>query len=134
MHKLAMEAFCRLMWNTFVEWYAGHTGDDEEHAVNKDAVMRRVEECRCPITAKAELRASMKELHQEAQDLCSLFQYLKAKSRAKSKMFAFWEECGDKIKLPLQFIKAERIGNREFPKRGNFQRDANIFHKVPARI
>ena len=43
------------MWNTFVDWYTGNTGHDEEHNVNKDVLIRKVEECRHAITAKAEV-------------------------------------------------------------------------------
>lgn len=112
-HKLAMEAFFRLMWNTFVEWYAGRTGDDEEHDVNEDAVIRKVEECRRAITAKAEVRASVIELQQETTELRLLFQGFTAESRAKSKTFVFWEEYGHMVKLLLQFVKAERTGHWE---------------------
>lgn len=48
-HKLAMEALFRLMWDVFVAWYAGLTGDGgecEERVVNKDAVITKAEECR----------------------------------------------------------------------------------------
>ena len=37
-HKLAAEAFFPLMWNSFVDWYAGNTGDDEECNFNEDAL------------------------------------------------------------------------------------------------
>ena len=112
-HKLAMEAFFRLMWNTFVEWYAGNTRDDKEHDVNEDIVIRKVEECRRAITGKAEVRATVEELLQETKGLRLLFQDFIAESRAKSKMFTFWEEYGHMVKLLLQFVKAERTSNWE---------------------
>ena len=112
-HKLAMEAFFRLMWNAFVDWYTGNTGDDEERNVDKDALISKVEECRRAITARVEVRASVEELRQETAELLSLFQDFTAESKEKSKMFAFWEEYGRMVKLLLQFVKAERAGNWE---------------------
>jgi len=76
-------------------------------------VIRKVEECRRAITANAEVRASVEKLQQETTELRSLYQDFTAESRAKSKMFAFWEEYGYMVKLLLQFVKAERTGNWE---------------------
>ena len=101
------------MWSSFVEWYAGNTRDDEERNFNEDALIRKVEECRRTIITKAEVRASVEELQQETAEVHSLFQDFTAESRAKSKMFAFWEEYGRMVKLLLQFVKAERAGNWE---------------------
>ena len=101
------------MWNTFVDCYTGNTGDDKERNVNKDVLTRKVEECRHAITAKAEVRASVEELRQETAELRSLSRDFTAKSKAKSKTFAFWEEYGRMVKLLLQFVKNERAGNWE---------------------
>ena len=112
-HKLAMEALFRLMWNVFVAWYAGHTGENEERIVKEEVVIQKVEECRRAITTRADVRASMEELQHETTELRLLFQDFTDESRTKSKMFAFWEEYGHMVKLLLQFIKAERTGNWE---------------------
>ena len=112
-HKLEMEALFRLMWNAFVAWCAGHTGDDEERVVNEEAVIRKAEECRRAITTKAEMQANVEELQQETTELRLLFQDFTDESRTKSKMFAFWEEYGHMVELLLQFVKAERTGNWE---------------------
>ena len=45
-HKLAMEALFRLMWNAFVAWYAGHTGEDEGGVVKEEVVIKKVEKRR----------------------------------------------------------------------------------------
>ena len=87
-HKLAMEAHFRLMWDAFVAWYAGHTGKDEEPVVNEDAVISKSEECRCAIVAKVEVRARADELQNETKELRLLFQDFRDESRTKSKMFA----------------------------------------------
>lgn len=106
--KLTMGAHFRLMLDAFTGWYASHAGDGEEHLVDEDAVIRKAEECRCTITMKADVQTSINESQQEITELRSLFQDFTAQSRAKSKMFAFWEEYGDMVKLLLQFVKAER--------------------------
>lgn len=77
------------MWNTFIESYASHTGNDLERDVNEDTVMRKVEDLQTP---KAEVRATVEELVQETKDLRSLFKDFTDVSRANSKMFTFWEE------------------------------------------
>jgi len=55
----------------------------------------------------------VEKLQQETTELRSLYEDFIAESRAKSKMFAFWEEYGHMVKLLLQFVKAERTGNWE---------------------
>jgi hypothetical protein len=112
-HKLAMEALFRLMWDAFVAWYESHHGEYEGRVVNEDAVVEKVEVCRCTITAKGEVRPCMEELQEETLELRSLFQESKSESRANSKMFAFWDDYGHMVKLLLQFVKAERAGNWE---------------------
>ena len=112
-HKLAMEALFRLMWDAFIGWYASHAEDGEERLVDEDTVVRKAEECRRAITMKAAVQSSLNELQQETTELRLLFQDFKAQSRAKSNMFAFWEEYGEMVKLLLQFVKAERTGNWE---------------------
>ena len=112
-HKLAMEALFRLMWDAFIRWYASHARDGEECLVDEDAVIRKAEECRRAIRRKADVQSSLNEFQQETTELRSLFQDFTAQSRAKSKMFAFWDEYGEMVKLLLQFVKAERTGNWE---------------------
>jgi len=112
-HKLAMEALFRLIWDAFIGWYASHAGDGKERLVDEDAVIRKSEECRRAITMKAGVQSSVNELQQETTELRSLFQDFKAQSKAKSKIFAFWEGYGEMVKLLLQFVKAKRTGNWE---------------------
>ena len=112
-HKLAMEALFRLMWDAFIRWYASHARDGEERLVDEDAVIRKAEECRRAIRRKADVQSSLNEFQQETTELRSLFQDFTAQSRAKSKMFAFWDEYGEMVKLLLQFVKTERTGNWE---------------------
>ena len=90
-HKLAMEALFRLMWDAFIRWYASHARDGEECLVDEDAVIRKAEECRRAIRRKADVQSSLNEFQQETTELRSLFQDFTAQSRAKSKMFAFWD-------------------------------------------
>ena len=60
---------------------------------------------------EAAVQSGVNELQQETTELRLLFQDFKAQSRAKSKLFAFWEEYGEMVKLLLQFVKAERTGH-----------------------
>ena len=101
------------MWNTFIGWYASQAEDGEERLVEEDAVIRKAEECRRAITMEAAVQSGVNELQQETTELRLLFQDFKAQSRAKSKMFAFWEEYGEMVKVLLQFFKAERTGHWE---------------------
>ena len=112
-HKLAMEALFRLMWDAFIRWYTSHAGDGEERLVDEDAVIGKAEECRHAITRTADVQSSVNEFQQKTAELRSFFQDFRAQSRAKSKMFAFWEAYGEMVKLLLQFDKAERTGNWE---------------------
>ena len=112
-HKLAMETLFRLMWNAFVAWYAGHTGEDEGRVVKEEVVIKKVEECRRAITTREDVRVSMEELQHETTELRLPFQNFTDESRTKSKMFVFWEKHGHMVKLLLHFIKAERTGNWE---------------------
>ena len=112
-HKLEMEALCRLMWDAFVAWYESDHGEHEGHVVNEDAVVEKAEACRRAITAKDEVRPRIEELQEETSELRSLFEEFKSESKANSKMSTFWEEYGHMVKLLLQFVKAERSGNRE---------------------
>ena len=68
-HKLVMEALFRLMWDAFVAWYVAHTREEEERVIDEDAVIRKSEECRHAIAAKAEVRARVDELQDEAKEL-----------------------------------------------------------------
>ena len=112
-HKLAMEVLFHLMWGAFIGWYASHAGDGEERLTDEDAVIRKAEESRRAVTMKADVQSSVNKFQQETTELRYLFQDFTAQSRAKSKMFAFWEEYGEMVKLLFQFVKAERTGNWE---------------------
>ncbi|KAK3729921.1 hypothetical protein QZH41_018079 [Actinostola sp. cb2023] len=51
---------------------------------------------------------NVKELECQVQQVVSVFNEFKEEARAKSKLFAFWEEYGTMVDILLQFIKAER--------------------------
>ena len=76
-------------------------------------MIKKAEECRRAISMQADVQTSLNEFQHETTEPRSLFQDFTAQSRAKSKMFAFWEEYGEMVKLLLQFVKAERTGNWE---------------------
>ena len=100
-HKLVMEALFRLMWDAFVAWYAGHTREEEECVIDEDAIIRKSEQCRNAIAAKAEVRARVDELEDEAKELLLLFQDFTHESRTKSKMLTFWRESSSETQGQL---------------------------------
>ena len=110
-HKLSMEALFRLMWNSFVVWYATRETGDDERRVDESVLMSSLQACRRAIATKTGVLASVEELERETEELWSQFQVFKSEARAISKMFIFWEEYVSTVKLLLQFIKAERTGN-----------------------
>ncbi|KAK3700422.1 hypothetical protein QZH41_004482 [Actinostola sp. cb2023] len=57
------------------------------------------------------LDENVKELECQVQQVVSVFNEFKEEARAKSKLFAFWEEYGTMVDILLQFIKAERTGD-----------------------
>ena len=87
-HKLAMEAFFRLMWMSFVQWYNGCRAEvqiEEEDLLQKLADGINVVEQKGHVSQKVHL-----QLQHELSELTTLFEVFKSQARAKSKMFAFW--------------------------------------------
>ena len=57
--------------------------------------------------------ASVRRIEDNLTELTSLFGVFKSENRARSKLFAFWDEYGSMVTSLLQFLKAERTGNWE---------------------
>lgn len=83
----------------------------EETNVNEESLLREIKACRVAVKNQSSVEESVEELELDMQQLTSTFEEFKRESRAKSKMFVFWEEYGTMVNALLQFIKAERMGN-----------------------
>ena len=107
-HKLAMEAFFRLMWMSFVQWY------NVCHAqvqIEEEDLLQKIADGISVVEQKGDVSQKVQQLQEELSELATLLEVFKSQARAKSKMFVFWEQYGDMINILLQFIKAERTGN-----------------------
>ncbi|KAK3734695.1 hypothetical protein QZH41_002114 [Actinostola sp. cb2023] len=107
-HKLAMEALFRLMWRAFVQWYSNTHADSYN---DNGTLLQSIADCVKVVENKGHVSQQVKVLEVEVRELTSLFEAFKSEARAKSKMFAFWEQYGSMVNALLQFIKAERTGN-----------------------
>ena len=56
-------------------------------------------------------RVSVRKIEADLTELMSLFEVFKSENRARSKLFAFWDEYVSMVTSLLQFLKAERTGN-----------------------
>ena len=107
-HKLAMEAFFRLMWISFVQWYNVCRAEVQ---IEEEGLLQKLADGINVVEQKGDVSQKVHQLQHELSELTALFEVFKSQARAKSKMFAFWEQYGDMINTLLQFIKAERTGN-----------------------
>ena len=107
-HKLAMEAFFRLMWISFVQWYNVCCA---EVRIEEEGLLQKLADGINVVEQKSDVSQKVHQLQHEVSELTTLFEVFKSQARAKSKLFAFWEQYGDMINTLLQFIKAERAGN-----------------------
>jgi len=53
----------------------------------------------------------VRKIEADLTELMSLFEVFKSENRARSKLFAFWDEYVSMVTSLLQFLKAERTGN-----------------------
>ena len=107
-HKLVMEAFFRLMWMSFVQWYnVCHA----EVQIEEEDLLQKIADGISVVEQKGDVSQKVQQPQEELSELATLLEVFKSQARAKSKMFAFWEQYGDMINILLQFIKAERTGN-----------------------
>ena len=102
-----MEAFLRLMWISFVQWYVCRA----EVQIEEEGLLQKLADGINVVEQKGDVSQKVHQLQHELSELTTLFEVFKSQARAKSKMFAFWEQYGDMINTLLQFIKAERAGN-----------------------
>jgi len=104
-HKLAMEAFFRLLWKAFKQWISDQIPDLEP--IIRGELHDKISECRVAVQNKRVGHENVKELALNMQEVVDLLERFKQDSRSRSKMFAFWEEYGTMVSILLQFIKAE---------------------------
>ena len=108
-HKLCLEVFFRLMWNAFLVWY-----ESQDKKIPEEPVLRKIVDCvRAVEKGKENARESVRRIEDNLTELTSLFGVFKLENRARSKLFAFWDEYGSMVTSLLQFLKAERTGNWE---------------------
>ena len=108
-HKLCLEVFFRLMWNAFLVWY-----ESQDKKIPEEPVLRKIVDCvRAVEKGKENARESVRRIEDNLTELTSLFGVFKSENRARSKLFAFWDEYGSMVTSLLQFLKAERTRNWE---------------------
>ena len=106
-HKLCLEVFLRLMWNAFVVWY-----ESQDKKIPEEPVLSKIADCvRAVENGKDHARGSVRKIEGDLTELISLFAVFKSENRAKSELFAFWDEYVCVVTSLLQFLKVERTGN-----------------------
>ena len=106
-HKLCLEVFFRLMWNAFVAWYKSR-----DKKIPEVPLLSKIADCvRTVENGKDYARESVRKIEADLTELMSLFGVFKSENRARSKLFAFWDEYVSMVTSLLQFLKAERTGN-----------------------
>ena len=110
-HKPGLEVFFRLIWNVFVVWY-----ESQDKKIPEEPVLSKIADCiRAVENGKDNARESVRKIEADLTELMSLFGVFKSENRARSKLFAFWDEYGSMVTSLLQFLKAERTGNWKLP-------------------
>jgi hypothetical protein len=108
-HKLVSEALFRLTWRAFSKWLSSKP--TQEASIDKEELLAKINACRHAVKDHSNVSENVKELECQVQQVVSVFNEFKEESRAKLKLFAFWEEYGTMVNILLQFIKAERTGD-----------------------
>ena len=83
---------------------------EDDDFQNEDNV-KNLESCQEEVRINGNVQESFQKLVDGLESLFKEFIAFKKKSRAKSQLFAFWEDYVDMVQLMLQFIRAERSGN-----------------------
>ena len=106
-HKLCLEVFFHLTWNTFLAWYKS-----QEKRIPEQQTLGKIVDCgRMVENDKESARDSVRKTQPELTELMSLFGVFKSENQARSKLFTFWDQYGAMVTSLLQFLKAERTGN-----------------------
>ena len=77
-----------------------------------EPVLSKIADCvRAVENGKDYARESVRKIEGDLTELMSLFEVFKSENRARSKLFAFWDEYVSMVTSLLQFLKAKRTGN-----------------------
>ena len=100
-HKLCLEVFLRVMWNAFVVWY-----ESQDKKIPEEPVLSKIADCvRAVENGKDHARESVRKIEGDLTELISLFAVFKSENRAKSELFAFWDEIRLRGHFPFTVSK-----------------------------
>lgn len=105
-HKLCLAALFRLLWRAFISWLERKKSCFQD--ASKDEVLELIQKCH-------ETEGGPQDNWQPVRDgpnsLITLVGEFRSEARAKSNLFAFWDQYLSVVMTLLQFIKAERTGD-----------------------
>ncbi|CAH1277494.1 Hypp9663, partial [Branchiostoma lanceolatum] len=104
-HKLTMEVMLRLQWQAYMRSIVPGGGDIPPEVEEEVSAFQLAYE------KASDLSDPMKSLQMAMPALMRKFEHFKSSMKAKSYLFAFWDEYVSMVLLLLQFIKAERSGD-----------------------
>ena len=112
-HKLMMEALLRLMWQAFIKWL---NADDHQayklQAKEKEKqVVEGIKSINLAIKSKKNIVQKANSATKELETVMKMFETFRKEEKARSQMFAFWDEYIRMVIMLLQFVKAERTRN-----------------------
>ncbi|KAJ8034477.1 hypothetical protein HOLleu_21334 [Holothuria leucospilota] len=106
-HKLVMEALFRLLWRSFVKWLSERNTSFDLQA----DLTETIKNCQAAVREGMNVLGSFEMLTRVVSSLEVEFSNFKEESKARSRLFAFWNDYIDMIQLLLQFLRAERRGD-----------------------
>lgn len=110
-HKLTMEALFRLMWQAFIHWLNAESQQHHKENVDEKHLVESMKSFHLALKSKNAVPQKAVSITQELTTVMELFDTFRHLERARSPMFAFWDEYMHMVTMLLQFVKAERTGN-----------------------
>ena len=110
-HKVTMEALFRLMWQAFLHWLNAEGQRSHKENVEEKHLVDSMKSFHLALKSKDSVPQRAVSITQELKTVMELFETFQRAERARSPMFAFWEEYIRMVIMLLQFVKAERTGN-----------------------
>ena len=110
-HNLNMEVLFRLMWQAFIHWLNAESQQYHKENVDEKHLVESMKSFHLALKSKNAVPQRAVNITQELTTVMELFDTFRHLERARSPMFAFWDEYIHMVTMLLQFVKAERTGN-----------------------